>query len=328
MKNTATKTAKTETENQKYTEREKLTLADISRQIEMALTSDKTPQGVKDCIETIIIEASTEAGLPLADFSLVRAALPNIIENLNKDYERGVYHSLHAILQFDTSAFKEFYDQRLNEESETKPKTQDEIIAEFDRERQPYLELLKSLDDRETAQRFKDEKTERAKTLISEILMVTCGVFVEPENKDWAHEHLLEILGIFMIRHKNFSRSDFAEDLQFHIFNETKSYDNCYHKWRKSSLAKRELDYYGVELEKATEAEPVLDLPEMATKDLETDDLTELANQLSAVMKNPLLPTKLYEVMADELIENPYDANSSEWILDSLKSQMENKKEN
>ncbi len=66
----------------------------------------------------------------------------------------------------------------------------------------------------------------------------------------------------------------------------------------------------------------------MATKDLETADLDTLASQLSAVMKNPLLPTKLYEVMADELIENPYDANSSEWILDSLKSQVENKKEN
>jgi hypothetical protein len=89
-------------------EREKQTLADISRQIELASTSNKTPQGVKDCIETIIFEASNEASLPLSDFSLVRAAFPNIIENLNKDYGRGIYHMLHAILQYNTDAFQKF----------------------------------------------------------------------------------------------------------------------------------------------------------------------------------------------------------------------------
>ncbi len=118
MKNTTTKTAKTENENQKHTEREKQTLADISRQIEMALTSDKTPEPVKACIKTIIIEASDEAGLPLADFSLVRAAFPNIIENLNKDYGRGIYHSIHAILQYNTDAFQKFYDDRLDQDAE------------------------------------------------------------------------------------------------------------------------------------------------------------------------------------------------------------------
>ena len=41
----------------KYTDRQKETLSDIARQLEMALTSGKTPQGVKDCLETIIFEA-------------------------------------------------------------------------------------------------------------------------------------------------------------------------------------------------------------------------------------------------------------------------------
>ncbi len=110
MKNTATKRAKTTVERN-----QRRTLEQISQQVEMALTSDKTPQGVKDCIETIIIEASNEAGLPLADFSLVRVAFPNIIENLNKDYGRGVLHSIHAIIQFNTDAFQKFYDDRLDQ---------------------------------------------------------------------------------------------------------------------------------------------------------------------------------------------------------------------
>ncbi len=66
----------------------------------------------------------------------------------------------------------------------------DEEMAEFNRGRQPYLDLLKSLDDRATAQKFRDEKLERAKALVAEIFMVTSGAFIKPENKDWAHEHL------------------------------------------------------------------------------------------------------------------------------------------
>jgi hypothetical protein len=81
----------------KYTDRQKETLSDIARQLEMALTSDKTAQGVKDCLETIIFEASSEAGLPLSDFTLIREAFPKIIEALPKDYGRGIYHSIHAI---------------------------------------------------------------------------------------------------------------------------------------------------------------------------------------------------------------------------------------
>ena len=76
----------------KYTDRQKETLSDIARQLEMALGSDKTPKGVKDCLETIIFEASSEAGLPLSDFTLIRSAFPKIIEALPTDYGRGIYH--------------------------------------------------------------------------------------------------------------------------------------------------------------------------------------------------------------------------------------------
>ena len=114
----------------KCTDRQKETLSDIARQLEMALGSDKTPEGVKDCLKTIIFEASNEAGLPLADCSLIRSAFPNIIEALPKDYGRGIYHSLHAILTHDTAAFRDFYEQRLDEKPEKQNEA--EVSKEWD----------------------------------------------------------------------------------------------------------------------------------------------------------------------------------------------------
>jgi hypothetical protein len=93
-------------------------LEQISHQIEIAMASDETPQGVKDCLYSIIFEASNEAGLPLGDMSLVRAAFPNIIENLNYDYGRGVYHSIHTILIHNTTAFQKFFDDKLDQDAE------------------------------------------------------------------------------------------------------------------------------------------------------------------------------------------------------------------
>ncbi|MDQ3712984.1 MAG: hypothetical protein M3388_12310 [Acidobacteriota bacterium] len=165
---------------------------------------------------------------------------------------------------------------------ERNQKTQDEIIAECNRARQPYLDLLKSLDDLETAREFRDKQFNRATQLISHILMITCGVFVEPENKDWAHEHLIEILEMFMVRHKNFDIPQFAEDLQEHIYIETMAYSKNSSNWKKAILAERGLDEYGIALAKSIEAETVLNLSEMSTKDTDTDDLGALANHISA----------------------------------------------
>ncbi len=112
MKTNATKTAT------KYNEASRRTLEQISQQVEMALTSENVSDDVKECLKTIIIEASTEADMYLSDFSLVRAALPNIIEKLNFEYGRGVLHSIHAIIQFNTDAFKKFYEDGLDKDME------------------------------------------------------------------------------------------------------------------------------------------------------------------------------------------------------------------
>ncbi|MDQ3713443.1 MAG: hypothetical protein M3388_14645 [Acidobacteriota bacterium] len=109
MKTNATKRAKTVERNQRRT------LEQISQQVEMAFASENVSDDVKECLKTIIIEASIEADMCLNDFSLVRAALPNIIEKLGDDYGRGVLHSIHAIIQFNTDAFQKFYDDRLDQ---------------------------------------------------------------------------------------------------------------------------------------------------------------------------------------------------------------------
>ncbi len=63
-----------------------------------------------------------------------------------------------------------------------------------------------------------------------------------------------------------------------------------------------------------------LDLSQMSAKDLETDDLDALASQISAVMKNDLMPTRLFNAMADELSEMPEDWRTPEAILENLKA--------
>jgi hypothetical protein len=112
MKTNAAKRAKTVERNQRRT------LEQISQQVEMAFASENVSDDVKDCLKSIIIEASIEADMPLNDFSLVREALPNIIKKLNDDYGRGILHSIHAIIRFDTDAFQKFYDDRLDQDDE------------------------------------------------------------------------------------------------------------------------------------------------------------------------------------------------------------------
>jgi hypothetical protein len=50
-------------------------------------------------------------------------------------------------------------------------------------------------------------------------------------------------------------------------------------------------------------------------------ELEKLAVQISEVMKNPLTPTNLYNVMSDELSHVIGFADSPEWILGNLKQQ-------
>jgi hypothetical protein len=120
------------------------------------------------------------------------------------------------------------------------------------------------LDNKPNAREFYIEKLERAEELLTNLFMVTSGVFVPPnDDKDWGHKITLEVLEFFLIRHENFSRSDFAEDLQERIFRQTMTYFDNYNQWRAKTFADRGLDDDGEPLPKTreiTQKENVLDL--------------------------------------------------------------------
>ncbi len=117
MKTNATKRAKTVERNQRRT------LEQISQQAGMAFASENVSDDVKECLKTILYEAANEANLSLNeifdnDFSRVRATLPKVIEKLGDDYGRGFLHAIHAIVQYNTDAFRKFYDDGLDKDDE------------------------------------------------------------------------------------------------------------------------------------------------------------------------------------------------------------------
>ncbi len=74
-----------------------------------------------------------------------------------------------------------------------------------------------------------------------------------------------------------------------------------------------ELRQFEKRFDGAPEKEQVLDLSESS----------EESQQLSEILKNPLLPANLYNVISDKLIENSYGTDSPELILSNLKSKLE-----
>ena len=99
-------------------ERKRETIKQISWQVELALASENVKDGVKDCLMTIIGEMSSEADMRITDFSLVRAALPNVFDSMEERYALGWFHAIHSIIRFDTDAFQKFYDEGLHQDIE------------------------------------------------------------------------------------------------------------------------------------------------------------------------------------------------------------------
>jgi hypothetical protein len=108
---------------EKVRQTQRRNLEQISHQVEMALASENVSDDVKECLKTIICEASIESSISLNeifenDYSRVRATLPKIIENLGDGYGRGVLDSIYAIIQHNTDAFQKFFDDKLDQDVE------------------------------------------------------------------------------------------------------------------------------------------------------------------------------------------------------------------
>ena len=174
-----------------------------------------------------------------------------------------------------------------------------------------YQQLLEKLDDEDFARQFQDEKQKEIEELIAQILMITSGVCVAPKDEDvqeWGHENFFKIFDILMIRHKNFHTSDILENLKFYLFNWTNKHSEAYREWSDK------LEVIPSDFEKQ-------EAPEQSD---ENKQLNKLAAQISEVLKNPLLPTNLYNIISDELNETSDQADSPEWILANLKSKAAN----
>ncbi len=154
------------------------------------------------------------------------------------------------------------------------------------------MNRLKALSNRSFAQKFTDEELERAKELIAQILMVTSGVCVVNERSTFGEDNLLELLDIFQIRHKNFDRSTFAENLQLHLFTFTANHDNAYREWRKGVFQQQGMNDNGDETGK------FLDAP--GGESLKPSDT---AKQVSDLLNNPDLPEPIKDGLADGLLD-------------------------
>jgi hypothetical protein len=73
-----------------------------------------------------------------------------------------------------------------------------------------------------------------------------------------------------------------------------------------------------------TEQPEVLNLPEQSE---DSQNLNELAAHLSAVMKDPLTPPEIYNVLGEYFVHVPADTDSPEWILGNLKKMQGDKNE-
>jgi hypothetical protein len=118
-------------------------------------------------------------------------------------------------------------------------------------------------------------------------------------------ELLAQVIDIFMPRKFDINPSSIAEDLLHYIFTHTDLHNQNYRKWLADNFA---------DLEEMSEQ--VSGENSDATRD---GDLRLLASQISSVMKNDAMPTQLFNVMADELCDNPRDWRTPENILGNLK---------
>ena len=184
-------------------------------------------------------------------------------------------------------------------------------------EHERYLIFLEGLNDDDTAQAFFDKKVAQSKELIAQLLMAVDGRKTSKGNQaiEWAAVNLLEIFETFQIRHDNFERENFADELKDYLYTWTLEYGDYKNEWARRVFAERGLDIHGLEIETP--------IPESSSGS--PNELQPLAQQISDLMQNPHLPPKLYSVIGDEIAIVDH-AHTPENVLFNLKklSEVEN----
>lgn len=281
----------------------------IALQVVMALASDKTPDAVKDCLKTIIFKASAEAGYTISDFSLIGESLLNVIEKLPVAYGRGFLHSIAAIIRHNTPAFQEFYDKRLDETTAAQPvenDKKDEIKLNRD-------EIIK----------------------YEEIELLIYSLVADAEFAPYAVYGLMFLFGSIKKLFEADNKYDIESIFTTALIKLYSLSDNVYEAINRVikdiHLHYRAADFKNDDYHKVVApfveseyGEPnILDL---SAQNDESEPLNSLAASISDILKNPNLPTRLYNVLTDELAEIYVDTNAPENILLNLKRQLKNEK--
>ena len=161
-----------------------------------------------------------------------------------------------------------------------------------------YQILLEKLNDKAFAKEFKEQAKKDACELLDDILVACSGDLIVENNDDWGVKAMVKLIDILSIRHENFYVPDFAAYLQQHIFeNHTHDSTAAFFKWYNA------IEYVN---DSVVESKPI-DLPETADatedepKTAPETNLDELANHLSAVLKHPQTPARLYNEIGDYL---------------------------
>ena len=162
-----------------------------------------------------------------------------------------------------------------------------------------WQKLHKQLDDTAFAYEFKEKTFSRAKAMIGDILSVTMGSAVVTEhNNEWGHAIFLELLTMFQIRHKNFSRSDFAENLQEFLYTWTIEHDTAVSDWQEKLFAKRRLDKYGLPIE--AEQPNITNEPQVEQPTIEDEPLTLTQHHLQ-IMANKIAHVLQSDKVSDDI---------------------------
>lgn len=124
-----------------------------------------------------------------------------------------------------------------------------------------------------------------AAELVSQLLMVTSGVGVVPDNDaEWGNRNLLHLFELFI---QSESPRTLAEDLQYVVFDFTRKRDNAFSEWKKEAFSERGLD---------EDAEP---LEETKVLDLSNhpENLNISAQQVCELINRKGLPKDVKKVL-------------------------------
>jgi hypothetical protein len=96
----------------------------MANKINHVLASDKVSDEFKDALGDCLMDAGNEGGIGFSHPILAKTAFPLIIESLDSDYGKGIYHTIRTLIE--SVATDEIRDELIKYEKRFKPLPEDE----------------------------------------------------------------------------------------------------------------------------------------------------------------------------------------------------------